>query len=66
MPSSRGSSPPWGRACVSYISCIDIRVIYHQMQEGWVQSLARELDPSGLEAEIPCAATKIWSSQINK
>ena len=28
-PSSRGSSPPKGRARVSYVSCPDRRVLYH-------------------------------------
>ena len=29
MPSSRGSSPPRDQTCVSYISCISKRVLYH-------------------------------------
>ena len=29
MPSSRGSSWPRDRTCISYISCIDRRVLYH-------------------------------------
>ena len=29
MPSSRGSSQPRDRTCVSYVSCIGRRVLYH-------------------------------------
>ena len=29
MPSSRGSSPPRDRTCVSYISCISRQLLYH-------------------------------------
>ena len=33
MPSSRGSSQPRNRACISYISCIDRRVLYETVQK---------------------------------
>ena len=29
MPSSRGSSPPRDETCISYVSCISRRVLYH-------------------------------------
>ena len=43
MPSSRGSSPPRDRTCISYVSCIDRQALYHWCHLGslgWLQ-----LDP---------------------
>ena len=34
MPSSRGSSRPRDQTCVSYISCIGRRILYHQCHLG--------------------------------
>ena len=31
---SRGSSQPWDRTCVSYISCVGRRALYHQHHPG--------------------------------
>ena len=39
MPSSRGSSQLWDRTHVSYISCIDRWVLYHQYHLGSLFSL---------------------------
>ena len=34
MPTSRGSSRPRDRTCISYVSCIGGRVLYHQAPPG--------------------------------
>ena len=34
VPSSRGSSPPRDQTCVSHISCIGRRVLYHSLHLG--------------------------------
>ena len=34
MPSSRGSSRPRGRTCISSVSCIGMRLLYHQHHLG--------------------------------
>ena len=35
MPSSRGSSQPRGQTCISYVSCIGRRVLYHCRHLGY-------------------------------
>ena len=42
MTSSRRSSRPWDQTCISYVSCIGRRILYHEHHLGSQSSLVSE------------------------
>ena len=57
MPSSRGSSGPWGKTQVSLISCIGMWVLYHERQLGLVAP--EKFAPMFSQVEHICSCNQV-------